>query len=740
MITAVAGKCEVRALPQGSPFLNWIGFDHVACVTEIHLQAMYLGVDQVHIQASDIVSDPGLFLRLLSEHRVGKSFAPNFYLASVRKFLESEEGAVLGKTLNLSYLHWLSSGGEPNVVETCEALAKLLAHHGAPPDVIVPGFGMTETCAGSIWNTNCPESDILKSRQFASLGHCMPGIEMRVSGHDGTTPAPVEQPGFLEVRGPIVFKGYLNNPKATSEAISPEGWFRTGDQAMIDSTGNLNLLGRNNDHININGVKYLPNELEVAIEEANIRGVAPHYTVCFSIRPDGSQTEQICVVYLPLYAPDDINTRMSARKGIIQATMLQTGSQPHVLPLNETFLMKTTLGKLSRVKIRTAFEKGDYAELEELDKVHIQAYTASHNVEPRNDIERKIQEMFSETLEIPIEEIGVETPMFEIGVTSIHLIRLKKELQIRLSIPDIPISVIMTNPTIRSLCNALESLHKPKEYDPIVILQGNGDMTPIWLFHPGVGEVLVFLGLAKYLQGRPVYALRARGFETGHTYFENIQEAVNTYHAAIKSKQPLGPYALAGYSYGTMLAFETAKMLQAGGDQIAFLGSFNLPPHIKDRMQQLDWADCLLHLCMFLDLIDSDIAEAVAPLFARYSREEALAKIAKLVDQNRLEELSLTSSALANWADLSYGLQSMARAYEPSGSVPGIDVFVAEPLKMVAANKEEWIQNRLEKWGDFSESEPRFHDVAGEHYTMIGENHVLTFQKTFRKALEDRGL
>ena len=742
MIVAVAAKCKVRAVPQRSPFLNWIGFDHVACVTEIHLQAMYLGVDQVHVQASDIVSDPGLFLRLLSEHRVGKSFAPNFFLAQVRRLLETDEGHILVKNVDLSYLHWLSSGGEPNVVETCEALAKLLVRCGAPPDAIVPGFGMTETCAGSIWNTHCPEYDILNSHQFASLGQCMTGIEMRVvsSPEDISTAAPAGHSGLLEVRGPIVFKGYFNNPNATSESISPEGWFRTGDQAMIDSAGNLNLIGRSNDHINMNGVKYLPKELEAAIEESLIDGVTPSYTLCFSYRPIGSQTEQICIVYLPSYGPDDTNARMSARKEIIKATILQTGSQPRVLPLNDSFLMKTSLGKLSRPKIRDAFVRGDYKALEEFDNAQIAAYNESNIAHPQTEGEHILLQMLCQTLEVPAEEIGVETPMFEMGMTSIHLIRLKTQLQTRLSIPNIPIVVIMTNPTIRSLWKALEALDKPKEYEPVVVLQEEGDKTPIWLFHPGVGEVLVFLGLAKYLQGRPTYALRARGFEAGHTRFESIQEAVTIYHAAIKRKQPHGPYALAGYSYGTMLAFETSKLLQANGDQISFLGSFNLPPHIKDRMSQLDWADCLLHLCFFLGLIDSDLAEDLAPQFSTYSKEEAIVEMAKLGDQARIIELSLTSEALANWTDLSYGLQSMARSYEPSGSVPMIDIFVAEPLKMVAACKEEWRRNRLSKWSDFCESEPRFHDVDGEHYTMIGEKHVLSFQKTLRKALEDRGL
>ncbi len=53
--------------------------------------------------------------------------------------------------LNLSSLRALISGGEANVVKTCVALQDLLAAYGAPEAFIRPGFGMTETCAGSIY-------------------------------------------------------------------------------------------------------------------------------------------------------------------------------------------------------------------------------------------------------------------------------------------------------------------------------------------------------------------------------------------------------------------------------------------------------------------------------------------------------------------------------------------------------------------------------------------------------------
>lgn len=100
---------------------------------------------------------------------------------------------------------------------------------------------------------------------------------------------------------------------------------------------------------------------------------------------------------------------------------------------------------------------------------------------------------------------------------------------------------LLTYPTIRALAKSIEISDKPTEYNPVVRMQHQGVKTPLWLVHPRVGEVLVFINLAKQISDRPVYALRARGFNTGETPFESIQEAVMMYHSAIKETQATGP-------------------------------------------------------------------------------------------------------------------------------------------------------------------------------------------------------
>ena len=640
ILAAIEGKASVIKLDTRNAFLNWIGLDHVAGLIEIHLQAMYLGMDQIHIPAATVVADPSSFLNIVSRHRVSRSFAPNFYLAKLRHCIESRDPRI-DKDLDLSCLSYLASGGEPNHTGTCSAVASLLHHrYGAPENVIVPGFGMTETCAGAIFNKDCPFYDIRNGLEFASVGKCMPGILMRVT-RDGTTTLVLPgEPGDLEVSGPVVFTRYYNNASTTENAFTTDGWFKTGDQAIIDSAGNLKLIGRSKEVININGVKYLLHELETAIDEASITGATPGYTVCFSLRPKYSATERVHIFYLPTYLPDDSKARFETLNAIISTVILHTRTRPYVLPLDRQALQKTTLGKISRVKIRAAFERGEYTKYQSINDESIKSYRECQihaRAEPWSELERLLAREISDLLDVDAGDIGTDASIFGMGVTSVHLIALKRNIEKQISpAKEIPMIVLLTNPTIQALAKSIETPGTAPEYDPVVKLQNHGVKTPLWLFHPGVGEVLVFINLAKHITDRPIYALRARGFNAGETSFASIHEVVTTYHAAIKKTQRTGPYAIAGYSYGTMLAFETAKILENNGDEVRFLGSFNLPPHIKDRMNQLIWSECLLHLSYFLDIITETTSSKLSTPLRSLPKEEALAAVVKIANPARI--------------------------------------------------------------------------------------------------------
>ena len=745
VITALLGKSRYHRTNYHDVFLNWIGMDHVANLTEIHLHAMILGAEQVHVHAVDLLAQPMTFLNLIGSHQASYTFAPNFFLASVKKALEGFTPSQADPLPNLSSLRALISGGEANSTALANALSELFSHLGAPRHFLRPGFGMTETCAGSIYGTKCPTFDTAHGREFTSLGRCIPCMSMRVSRPRGGL-VPANEVGVLEVGGANVFGGYFNNPEATESAFTPDGWFITGDLAFIDDGGNLHLVGREKETIIINGVKYFPHEIEGALEDANINGVTPSFTAVFPFRPKNADSETLCVVYLPNYELDDAESRLHARNAIRDVVMRHCMSRPYkIIPLERIFLPKTALGKLSRSKLRTAFESGAYDEAIQQDESLIASAQGATLVQPTTPIELVLQEIYSDVFGVPPVEIGIHTNVYNLGCSSIEIFQLKWAIQNKPQFPDvIPVTTMISNPTIASLLAAIESSGKPKEYDPVVVLRSEGKKAPLWLVHPGVGEVLVFLHLARQITDRPVYALRARGFD-GEPFFGSIDEMAATYLAAVKRMQPEGPYAIAGYSFGGTVAFEMAKVLQRDGDEVPFLAVFDQPPHIKHRMRQGGWVGVLLTLARFFDLLpdaekeEEFVAAATALSDSDEEREDLVALLLQYMSIDRLEEFGLDKKRLATWTSLALNSHVIGREYEPTGQVPLLEVFYGEPIPAVAKSKKEWLDVKLSRWAELVD-DARFHEVRGHHYTLLAPENVVSFSQTLMSRLEARGL
>ncbi|KAK1723310.1 hypothetical protein CaCOL14_007143 [Colletotrichum acutatum] len=234
ILSSLEGKAMSVRSHNGGPYLKWIGMDHVACLTEIHLLAMYTGLSQVHLPADEVLSNPVQLLNIVSRHQVLRTFAPHSFLAKLSRELTLGQSSLLDGDLDLGCLQWLGSGGEPNTVDVCVILQTQLEEYGACKDIIVPGFGMTETCAGCIYNTDCPTYDRGQNHQHVAVGKGISGLQLRVRLLDGNYAslfANAGQFGLLELSSDVVFGGYFNDRDSTAAAFTEDGWFITGDLA-----------------------------------------------------------------------------------------------------------------------------------------------------------------------------------------------------------------------------------------------------------------------------------------------------------------------------------------------------------------------------------------------------------------------------------------------------------------------------------------------------------------------------
>jgi acyl-CoA synthetase (AMP-forming)/AMP-acid ligase II/thioesterase domain-containing protein len=723
LLAAMAGKAAALGLTGRDVCMNWIAFDHIAAF-EGHLLPLWCGAEQVQVSPEVILDDPARFLTLIGEHRISHTFAPNFLLGQLNK-IEPPAGPAL------STLRTLISGGESVVCATALKFLARYASAGLSHDVLRPGFGMTETCAGSIFSDEFPAADA--GYDFAGLGRPVPGLEMRVVDAGGR-PLPAGRKGELQVRGPMVTGGYLNNPEADREAFTADGWFRTGDLGIID--GGLRLAGRSKDSVIVNGVNYYSHDLEAVLDRLD--GVARSSVAAFPTRPPGGDTEQLVVVFTPAVSWDDDAELHRVLVAIRTSTVMHWGFRPAaILPLPPEEIPKTSLGKIPRSLLRRRLEAGAYAGYQRR-VADLTARMLGGYVPPEGAAEQRLTEIYAEMFGLEPEAVSATASFFDLGGTSLDILRLKHRVQQRFGLADLPVIWILLAPTVRGLARRLaEPGGAGGRYDPLVPLQLSGDRTPLFCVHPGVGEVLVFVNLAKYFAGvRPFYALRARGFGEGEPYFRSFAEMVDCYVAAIRERQPAGPYAIAGYSYGGAVAFEIAKALEAAGERVDFVGIFNLPPYISARMRELDQVEGAANLAFFLSLITKEQAAELSPRLRALPWPRPLEYLIDLASPERLAELDLDLPKFTAWAELAQSLIKVGRTYTPSGNVRSVTVFYATPLR---GTKEEWLRDQLSKWDDFTRGPNRYVEVPGEHYTLMGPDHVTTLQAILHEEL-DRAL
>ncbi|KAK5059576.1 hypothetical protein LTR69_006165 [Exophiala sideris] len=120
---------------------------------------------------------------------------------------------------------------------------------------IKQGYGLSEAAPGVVsqswsqWRTT-----------IGSVGKLCPSMSIKFV--DKGKEVPVDETGELWIKGPNVFKGYYDNPKATAESLDAEGWYRTGDIGYIDRDRNIYITDRVKELIKYNGFQVAPAQLE----------------------------------------------------------------------------------------------------------------------------------------------------------------------------------------------------------------------------------------------------------------------------------------------------------------------------------------------------------------------------------------------------------------------------------------------------------------------------------------------
>ena len=119
---------------------------------------------------------------------------------------------------------------------------------------VVEGYGLTEASPAVTNAIDLPFTP-------GSIGRPLDGIHVRIVDENGDDVL-VGDSGEIWVKGPNVFAGYLNDPEATARVLTPDGWLKTGDIAVVDENGNIFMVDRAKDLIIVSGFNVFPAEVE----------------------------------------------------------------------------------------------------------------------------------------------------------------------------------------------------------------------------------------------------------------------------------------------------------------------------------------------------------------------------------------------------------------------------------------------------------------------------------------------
>ena len=286
----ILGNARLGAAEHGitsaDRILSAAPFGHLYALYSFHL-ALATGASTVLLPA---FSPPDLARTLRSEAVTVLFAAPAHIAACLGAGLLSAEG------LSSLRLAVMSGSAVP------PAVARGL-HERMAGGQVTQLWGMTETQAGLYTRPGDPLETVA-----GSAGRPSPGTEVRVVGPDDAA-LPAGEEGELHVRGSLLFPGYFNHPEANRDAFTADGWFRTGDLAVVDRDGNVAITGRCKDVINRGGVKYNPRDVEdllAAHPQIDMAAIVPipdpvlgeRACCCITVAGDAAPTLEAVCAYL----------------------------------------------------------------------------------------------------------------------------------------------------------------------------------------------------------------------------------------------------------------------------------------------------------------------------------------------------------------------------------------------------------------------------------------------------------
>ena len=567
-------------------------------------------------------------------------------------------------------------------------------------------YGPTET---TIWSTikeiNTVDTPI-------TIGWPIANTQVYILDENGR-PVSGDKTGEICIAGEGVARGYLNRPELNAERFIADPFaeargakmYRTGDLGAWLPNGQIQCFGRIDLQIKIRGFRIEPEEIETllmkhaAVKDAVVTG-------------KDDQLIAYIITKGPSAADPEISSPFTREIKQWLRSRLPEYMLPEQLVILEQFPL-TANGKVDRKALPDPPHMG-----------------TGHKgpMPPQTAMERLVAQTWSTCLRQP--EVGPDDDYFEMGGNSVTALRIMAYLEKETG-KRFPLSILFKAPTIKKLAALFDADPPPASWVPLVEIKAGTNRAPLYLVQGYDMNVLGFNNIAAYMNpDRTIYGFQAKGLNGIDAPHDTIESMAADYVEAMLKGNPHGPYCLAGYSYGGIVAFEMAKQLTVRGKQIGMLAVIDT--HITDWRKKEGWGARMIRKALRqfpkLKFVVRN-AKNYPRATLRYQYDFFAGKVSAFLAFIR-RPAAIRKMTPEEWVDEKYA--EAYRKYRPTPYEGCIDLFKVKTRLYFLDDME------FMGWRSFVYKDIAIHEIPGDHKTFLSPPCVKEFADILQKTMDDR--
>ncbi|MFM7175082.1 MAG: amino acid adenylation domain-containing protein, partial [Caldilinea sp.] len=618
---------------------------------------------------------------------------------------KQEEGMTSTHAVTSLALRYVIFGGEALELAS---LHPWFVRHGDVTPQLVNMYGITETTVHVTYRP-IRLTDLTPGSAgvpASVIGGPIPDLQLYILDQQQQL-VPIGRLGELYVGGAGVSRGYLKRPELTAQRFLPNPFgpgtlYRTGDLAKRLPDGDIEYLGRIDNQVKIRGFRIELGEIEAVL------GSHPAVQACVVVAREDVPGEKRLAAYV--VAPElllaDSRERVAALRSHLQRRL-----PDYMVPGTFVWLDALPLtpnGKVDRRRLPAPSQQ-------EIQSV----------ARPRSQEEQQLTVLWEKLLgSYPI---GIFDNFFELGGHSLLAIRLMGEMRQHFG-QELPLQVLFTHPTVAELAELLQKGGELWSFNPIVAIQPRGHRPALYCCPGAGGHTLYLHALARALgDDQPFYGLEAAGLDGKSLPHTTVEAAAAAHVWELRRHQPVGPYYLAGHSFGAQIAFEMARQLHAMGETLGALivldgGAPGREPIEMDEVEAI-----LLYESLMVQEVGGRpelTAEELRPL----SSEERL----QLFKQSAVKAGLMPAGASTDFlrALIAEAIANHRVEYSPAR-------LEAAPIHLIAATEGAGADESelAANWSEYGTV--ICYETPGEHLTMLHPPNVQRLAETIRTILQN---